>query len=129
MRNIVIATLSLALALFGAVNAQFVFDTHIRVFLFGQAAYFSEVAIDVRNDTCLSLDNNLIDGKVQSVLVGGHNIWDVYDRKDEWYCILYDNYDCQGSEDAMIPVPGGANNLGTVGWGNRVHGVRCFNDE
>jgi len=31
-----------------------------------------------------------IDGKVQSVLIGGHDIWDVYERKDQWYCILYE---------------------------------------
>ena len=31
-----------------------------------------------------------IDGKVQSALVGGDDIWDVYKRNDEWYCILYE---------------------------------------
>ncbi|KAK7187789.1 hypothetical protein DPSP01_010837 [Paraphaeosphaeria sporulosa] len=124
-----IATLGLLAGLLDGVQAQYVATDHIRVFLFGQTSYFSEVAVDVRNNTCLSLDNNLIDGKVQSVLVGGHNIWDVYQRNDEWYCILYDNFDCTGSEASMITVAGGTNNLATAGWGNRVHGLRCINDD
>lgn len=81
---------TLGLGLVDGVHAQYVARDRIRVFLFGQTSYFSEVAVEVLNDTCLSLDNNLIDGKVQSVLVGGHDIWDVYRRDDEWYCILYE---------------------------------------
>jgi hypothetical protein len=86
-----IATFAAALGLGGGfVRGQYVATDNIRVFLFGQTSYFSEVAVDVHNNTCVSLDNNLIDGKVQSVLVGGHDIWDVYGRDDEWYCILYE---------------------------------------
>lgn len=83
-------SLSTVLGFLGGVGAQYVASDHIRVFLFGQTSYFSEVAVDLRNNTCLSLDNNMIDGKVQSVLVGGHDIWDVYRRTDEWYCVLYE---------------------------------------
>lgn len=85
-----IATLGFLAGLLCGAEAQYVAPDHIRVFLFGQTSYFSEVAVDVHNDTCLSLDNNLIDGKVQSVLVGGHDIWDVYQRDDKWYCVLYE---------------------------------------
>ncbi|KAF1976225.1 hypothetical protein BU23DRAFT_456497 [Bimuria novae-zelandiae CBS 107.79] len=111
----------------GRCGSAFVDGNHIRVFLFGQAAYFQEVAIDLRNNSCQGLDNNMIDGKVHSVLIGGHDIWDVYRRDDDWYCILYDNYECTG-EDKLF-VPGGANNLRTVSWENRVHGVLCINDQ
>lgn len=131
MQNIAATILVLLLAFLPVVRctSDFVFSDHIRVFLFGKAAYFSEVAIDMRNDTCLGLDNNLIDGKVQSVLVGGHDIWDVFNRDDEWYCMLYDNYNCEGSADSMILVAGGTNNLETAGWDNRVHGLQCINED
>lgn len=62
MRHVGIAIWSLLLALYGIVSGsnQFVSDNHLRVFLFGQAAYFSEVAIDLVNNTCLGLDNNML---------------------------------------------------------------------
>ncbi|PVI04502.1 hypothetical protein DM02DRAFT_179289 [Periconia macrospinosa] len=116
------------LALLGLVSADpVVTSDKIKVFLFGAPAFYSEVGVDVRNNTCLSLDNNLIDGRVKSVLVGGHDVWLVQARKDQWYCVLWDNYDCQGTNDQRLFVPGGENNLGTAGWGSRVHGIQCFN--
>ena len=55
-----LATLCFALlGLAGRGAAQYADENHIRVFLFGSAAYFSEVAVDVYNASCLSLDNNL----------------------------------------------------------------------
>lgn len=56
--NNLIAFLVLALAGF-ALGGDIVANDHIKVFLFGAAAFYSEVAVDVRNDTCLSLNNNL----------------------------------------------------------------------
>ncbi|CAI6337150.1 unnamed protein product [Periconia digitata] len=99
----------------------------IKVFLFGAPAFYSEVGVEVRNNTCLSLDNNLIDGRVKSALVGGHDVLSVQARTDRWYCVLWDNYDCQGENESRLFVPGGENNLMSAGWGSRVHGVQCFN--
>lgn len=42
-----------------AVADPIVSDARIGVFLFGQPAFYSEVAVMVRNNTCLSLDNNM----------------------------------------------------------------------
>lgn len=63
MQHFGIAILSLLLGSAATVRgggSQFVDEGHIRVFLFGEAAYFSEVAIDLVNNTCLGLDNNML---------------------------------------------------------------------
>lgn len=99
----------------------------IKVQLFAGPSYLSEVSVDAYNNQCLSLDNNLIDGLVQSILVGGHDVATVLKRDDYWTCRFYDNYDCTGSLDKYLTVPDGVNNLGSIGWGTRIHGLRCRN--
>ena len=42
-----------------ALAGDFVADNRIKVFLYGFPSFFSEVAVDVYNNTCLGLGNNL----------------------------------------------------------------------
>jgi hypothetical protein len=39
------------------------------------------------------------------------------------------NYDCNGDEDLerFLIIADGANNLGSIGWGTRIHGLKCRN--
>ncbi|KAF2636746.1 hypothetical protein P280DRAFT_408456 [Massarina eburnea CBS 473.64] len=129
MRNFLAAFVVFAVGLAGLVASDDVevASDRIKVFLFAAPAFYSEVGVEVRNSTCLSLDNNLIDGRVKSVLVGGHDVWRVLDRSDNWYCVLWDNYNCTGTDDSRVIVPGGENNLASAGWGSRVHGIQCVN--
>jgi len=80
----------------------------IKVQLFAAPAFVSEVSVDAYNNQCLSLDNNLydeafsssakgvlicycrIDGRVQSVLVGGHDVAAVLKRDDYWNCRFFE---------------------------------------
>ncbi|KAH6857367.1 hypothetical protein BKA58DRAFT_325351 [Alternaria rosae] len=103
----------------------------IKVQLFAAPSFLSEVSVDAYNNQCLSLDNNLIDGRVQSILVGGHDVQSVLARDDYWSCRFYDNYDCKGDEnmDQFLAISDGANNLGSVGWGTKIHGLKCSNKE
>ncbi|KAF2714052.1 hypothetical protein K504DRAFT_368821 [Pleomassaria siparia CBS 279.74] len=119
---------SLLLALCSVVAADdAVTDGRIKVFLFAQPAFFSQVQVDAQNDTCVSLRNNLIDGRVQSLLVGGQNVTAVLKRMDYWWCVFYDNYSCAGSEDTMLVYPDGMNNLASIDWQAKIHGLRCTN--
>ncbi|XP_014553974.1 hypothetical protein COCVIDRAFT_40110 [Bipolaris victoriae FI3] len=101
----------------------------IKVQLFAAPSFLSEVSVDAYNNQCLSLDNNLIDGRVQSILVGGHDVASVLQRDDFWNCRFYDNYDCKGDMDmdSYLTVPDGVNNLGSIGWGTKIHGLKCRN--
>lgn len=99
----------------------------IKVQLFAEPSFVSEVSVDAYNNQCLSLDNNLIDSRVQSILVGGHDVATVLRRDDYWTCRFYDNYSCTGNIDEYLTVPDGVNNLGSIGWGTRIHGLRCRN--
>ncbi|KAF1946935.1 hypothetical protein EJ02DRAFT_450269 [Clathrospora elynae] len=101
----------------------------IKIQLFAAPSFLSEVSVDAYNNICLSLDNNLIDGRVQSILVGGHDVGTVLQRDDFWNCRFYDNYDCKGDDNlqAFLAVADGVNNLASVGWGTRIHGLRCRN--
>ena len=48
------------LVLFGSAAADdAVREDRIKTFLFAMPAFFSEVAVDAPNNTCVSLDNNL----------------------------------------------------------------------
>ncbi|KAF1948251.1 hypothetical protein CC80DRAFT_327984 [Byssothecium circinans] len=129
MRNFfaVFAALTLGPIGFATAGEMLVGPDRIKVFLFAAPAFYSEVGVDVRNSTCLSLDNNLIDGRVRSVLIGGSDVWAVRARKDNWYCVLWDNHECQGGDAQKIVVSGGQNNLESAGWGSRVRGVQCVN--
>jgi hypothetical protein len=62
----------------------------IKVQLFAAPSFLSEVSVDAYNNVCLSLDNNLIDGRVQSILVGGHDVATVLQRDDYWNCRFYE---------------------------------------
>lgn len=86
-----------------------------------------------------------IDGRVQSVLVGGHDVVSVLSRDDHWFCQFFEyvlsvslrqmswltsssNYDCQSeSGDQYLTFPDGVNNLASIGWGTRIHSLRCGN--
>ncbi|KAH8701411.1 hypothetical protein GQ44DRAFT_717653 [Phaeosphaeriaceae sp. PMI808] len=100
--------------------------TRIKVQLFASPAFVSEVSVDAYDNQCLSLDNNLIDGRVQSLLVGGHDVGGVLKRNDFWSCRFFDNYDCKESEDCLT-IPDGVNNLASIGWGTRIRSLRCRN--
>ncbi|KAG9191744.1 hypothetical protein G6011_10478 [Alternaria panax] len=101
----------------------------IKVQLFAAPSFLSEVSVDAYNNQCLSLDNNLIDGRVQSILVGGHDVATVLQRDDYWSCRFYDNYDCDGDDnlDRYLAISDGANNLGSIAWGTKIHSLRCRN--
>ncbi|USP74693.1 hypothetical protein yc1106_01967 [Curvularia clavata] len=101
----------------------------IKVQLFAAPSFLSEVSVDAYNNQCLSLDNNLIDGRVQSILVGGHDVATVLQRDDYWNCRFYDNYSCGGDTnlDQYLTVPDGVNNLGSIGWGTKIHSLKCRN--
>lgn len=130
MRDARYLVLFTVLALAGlAITSDFVANDRIKVFLYGGVAFCAEVSVDMLNDTCHSLDNNLIDGMVFSALVGGNDVRTVLRRDDSWYCIFYDNYDCNGDDDNRMYIPGGDNNLQTSGWHDRVHGLRCINEQ
>ncbi|KAL5113429.1 hypothetical protein ACEQ8H_008697 [Pleosporales sp. CAS-2024a] len=100
----------------------------IKVQLFAAPAFVSEVSVDAYNAQCLSLDNNLIDGRVQSLLVGGHDVATVLQRDDYWTCQFYDNYECKQSQSGdALTIPDGANNLASIGWGTRIQSLKCTN--
>ena len=109
---------SFIFALLGVVAADP--EGHVKVFLFAHPAFISEVQIDALNSTCFSLRNNLygfayprhwpniklmrnrrIDGKVQSLLVGGHDVASVIARKDYWWCMFYEYVSGDSDEPAM----------------------------
>lgn len=69
---------------------EMVTSGRIKVQLFAAPGYLSEVSVDAYNNICLSLDNNLIDGLVQSILVGGHDVATVLQRDDFWNCRFYE---------------------------------------
>ncbi|KAF2279009.1 uncharacterized protein EI97DRAFT_456418 [Westerdykella ornata] len=118
-------TQTLALAAPGDAE-DLVREDRIKVFLYAAPAFWQEVAVDAYRDACTNLDNNLIDGSVQSILVGGHDIVSVLQRKDSWYCTFYDNYGCIGDGDpaATLVVADGVNNLQSVNKTN-IHAFRC----
>ncbi|RMZ73429.1 hypothetical protein GMOD_00007937 [Pyrenophora seminiperda CCB06] len=122
------STLLLAWASLGAADDT-ITAGKIKVQLYAAPSFLSEVSVDAYNNQCLSLDNNLIDGRVQSILVGGHDVATVLARDDYWNCRFYDNYDCEGDKDMdqYLMIADGANNLGSIGWGTRIHGLKCRN--
>ncbi|PSN69348.1 hypothetical protein BS50DRAFT_464356, partial [Corynespora cassiicola Philippines] len=123
-------SLALVVLFAGSVVAGDVISgNRIKVFLFAAPAFFSEVAVDAYNNTCVSLDNNLIDGRVRSILVGGHDVVSVLSRTDGWYCDFFDNYDCSGDDTQRKTFADGVNNLGSSGWGRRIHSIRCTNED
>ncbi|KAF9693949.1 hypothetical protein EKO04_008071 [Ascochyta lentis] len=129
MRSLPLAILSSILACANvAIAGDIITNFRIKVQLFAAPAFFSEVSVDAYNNQCLSLDNNLIDGRVQSILVGGHDIGAVLSRDDYWYCQFFDNYDCKSdSSDQYLTFADGVNNLASIGWGTRIHSLRCNN--
>jgi len=92
MRGLRLTTLLGALAgLTGSAAADgMITSARIKVQLFAAPGYLSEVSVDAYNNVCLSLDNNLIDGLVQSILVGGHDVATVLLRDDFWSCRFYE---------------------------------------
>jgi hypothetical protein len=61
MRNLASLVVFVALGLFGFATADdTVGEDRIKVFLFGAVAFGLEVGVDLQNDTCHSLDNNLL---------------------------------------------------------------------
>ncbi|UPX20637.1 uncharacterized protein EKO05_0010865 [Ascochyta rabiei] len=111
-----------------AVADDMITNLRIKVQLFAAPAFFSEVSVDAYNNQCLSLDNNLIDGRVQSILVGGHDVAAVLSRDDYWYCQFFDNYDCKSDRsDQYLTFADGVNNLASIGWGISIHSLRCCN--
>lgn len=79
-----------ALPLLALAGSDLISPNRIKVQLFASPSFFSEVSVDAYNDICLSLDNNLIDGRVQSILVGGHDVGSVLARDDYWGCAFYE---------------------------------------
>ena len=60
MRDLGTLCFLFALGLIGCVTADdAVAEDRIKVFLFGAVAFGLEVSVDMRNDTCHGLDNNL----------------------------------------------------------------------
>ncbi|KAF2727026.1 hypothetical protein EJ04DRAFT_517516 [Polyplosphaeria fusca] len=102
-----------------------VLEGRIKVWLFAYPAYFKGVLVDAYKDECTSLDNNLIDGQVNSFLVGGPDVETVMSRTDTWYCVFYDTYDCSGEDEDMLISPQGINNLNSVGWASQLHSLMC----
>jgi len=107
MHALSLTTIFLACA--GFVTADdTVTNARIKVQLFAAPGFLSEVSVDAYNNQCLSLDNNLyaqtllsvwhmhvdlksrIDGLVQSILVGGHDVATVLRRDDYWTCRFYE---------------------------------------
>ena len=83
---------------------------------------------------------------MQSVLIGGHNVAAVLARTDYWYCQFFEyvlrfvsqdmwvanrlcsNYDCTSQySDQYMTFADGVNNLASIGWGTRIHSLRCNN--
>ncbi|KAF1830246.1 hypothetical protein BDW02DRAFT_573243 [Decorospora gaudefroyi] len=124
-----LARTSHATASASASDDHLITAARIKVQLFATPSFLNEVSVDAYNGQCLSLDNNLIDGRVHSVLVGGHDVRSVLLRDDYWSCRFYDNYTCNTDDnlDSFLSIPDGANNLGSIGWGTRIHGLRCRN--
>ncbi|KAH7131842.1 hypothetical protein B0J11DRAFT_428007 [Dendryphion nanum] len=100
-------------------------NDRIKVFLFAAPAFWQEVAVDAYKNVCIDLDNNLIDGRVQSILIGGHSVPEVMSRDDSWYCTFYDNYDCIGDVNGTMIFSAGVNNLRSVGWQKKIHALMC----
>jgi len=96
----------------------------IKVFLYAAPAFFQEVTIDAYKDSCTDLDNSLIDGQVQSILIGGRDVAEVMQRTDDWYCTFYKTYNCTGSGDEMLTFGAGVNNLLSSNW-TEIHALRC----
>ncbi|KAF2107806.1 hypothetical protein BDV96DRAFT_505414 [Lophiotrema nucula] len=103
-------------------------EARVKVYLFAQPAFYSQVAVDAYKHACVSLDNNLIDGLVQSFLIGGYDIPTVYNRRDDWYCHFYQSYDCSndGTANTTLTFSDGVNYLGSAGWNGRIHSLRCL---
>ncbi|KAF2181327.1 hypothetical protein K469DRAFT_589910 [Zopfia rhizophila CBS 207.26] len=100
-------------------------ENMIKVWLFAQPAYWQGLSIDVPLRNCVSLSNNLIDGKVQSILVGGATVPEVLKRRDKWVCEFYDEYDC-GDDDKLFSTGDGIYSLQSGGWWAKIHGVKCW---
>ncbi|KNG52235.1 hypothetical protein DDE82_006192 [Stemphylium lycopersici] len=98
-RLVSLSTLLLAWAGFVAAGDT-ITSGKIKVQLFAAPSFLSEVSVDAYNNQCLSLDNNL-------------------------------NYDCKGDTDMdqYLSIADGANNLGSIGWGTKIHGLKCRNFE
>jgi hypothetical protein len=131
MRRLSLSLAALVCAWSGTAAAgDIITSLRIKVQLFAAPAFFSEVSVDAYNNLCLSLDNNLIDGRVQSILVGGHDVAAVLARDDYWYCQFFDNYDCiADNKDKFLTFADGVNNLASIDWGTRIHSLRCYNQD
>ncbi|ORY05812.1 hypothetical protein BCR34DRAFT_42653 [Clohesyomyces aquaticus] len=114
----------LAFVWFGVVGANNANDV-IRVFLFAAPAFFQASEVDAPNGVCVSLMNNLIDGRTSSILIGGPDIPTVWKRKDDWKCTFFDNYECESGADRNLTFTDGVNSLGGIGWQTKIHGVKC----
>ena len=109
MRPLTVTALLLACVATGAADNALIMVSkmRIKVQLFASPSFISEVSVDVNNGVCLSLDNNLyadelpwhtlriltpcrIDGQIQSILVGGHDVTTVYQRNDWWSCRFFE---------------------------------------
>ena len=94
-RLVPFSTLLLAWAGF-ALAGDTITSGKIKVQLFAAPSFLSEVSVDAYNNQCLSLDNNLYValvlwyGRVQSILVGGHDVATVLARDDYWNCRFYE---------------------------------------
>ena len=127
LRSVAVFLVALSAGL--AAADDLVTRTRIKVQLFAAPAFVSEVSVDAYSQQCLSLDNNLIDGRIQSILIGGHDVSTVLKRDDAWMCRFFDNYDCSTNDDKKdcLVIPDGVNNLDSIGWGTRIHSLMCRN--
>lgn len=39
------------------------------------------------------------------------------------------NYDCKGDMDDYLIIADGVNNLGSIGWSDKIRGIKCRNFE
>jgi hypothetical protein len=41
--------------------------------------------------------------------------------------VEFSTYDCKATNDDFLTIPDGVNNLGSIGWGTRIRGLKCRN--
>ncbi|EAT78943.1 hypothetical protein SNOG_13496 [Parastagonospora nodorum SN15] len=63
--------------------------------------FLALLALAAADDLVTTMGASKIDGRVQSLLVGGHDVATVLRRDDYWNCRFFDNYDCIETDDCL----------------------------